>query len=1426
MYGKGYKRILAYLLSAGLTVSAMFGSMPAYAESSETVAMEASAAEAEADTASSTEGDGSDYVEEGGSDYVEEGGSDYSEEGGSDYSEEGGSDYSEEGGSDYSEEGGSDYSEEGGSDYSEEGGSDYSDDGGSSYTDDSSTPAEDDSDNGGSEEDYGEQNGSGENPESAAASSAAPAPESETAPAAESQTVSSAAESQTASSAVSSAPSSAASIIPPVLSANLTSPVKAEASELVSLESLLGDLRNFGIVAGRIEFSDAAQRTNFAAGSISGNAVIRADLAGGTELVYMAGSVDGGSISVSEESTAGSDFIMTESGLGAVNAAGDSENVKFIPTNGDAISQQIEVYKGKIAEISRSLSGHAAAVLTDAGANSSGTVSAEVLAAATAATADAASQAAEGTAKKPDLVIDTTGIADSKTIYVNGDAVAGRIAGGELKIRKRAEQTIVISLTGSDVAIGSYEMTAGSDSGASAPCSSYANFLRKHAAGNRSAVIWNLPNAHNVRLSSTAGVVVAPYASVTLTSPDGAGSLSGDSAEAYGSSGFLLAGGTVKAVAAWHMLNENRQYPVTGRAERPEQTEEMTEEVTEETTEAAEEATGTETPEEVTAEEAPVEEAAVTETPSEESGSAAEAAEETASAVESVVETVEEEIVSAVESVVETVEEETVAAGEEAMAVDEPNSGAEAPKEENETGTGTETAEKEVKPIKLTFRLSNTLTFDSKAKPSGDVTYTFTLNQVEPKAGTGQKPVTAKSVFKKAAISKATDKVSGTASFTPMSFAKAGTWRYELEEEALTAAGFSSDTAIRNVTLNIKEENGALVPTVDVDGTAVEIGAGNVVQLSSFNNRYDPEPVTITMQVGNTLRFTKGSKGYMKPVVDGASFEFVLTSANDKSEDSAFVNYSLEDLQKDAVKEKISGKTSFKPITYTTPGEYKYTLTETNDGKRGYVYNTAKPTIVVNVKDENGVLKASVTADSKAVKVNSSGTVRVATIANGYKPEKYKTTLSVKKALNTSDEDAVDHDASGDTFKFEVRRKYSKKIPDPDGLLVYTGEIKGTGECVFKKVNYKISKDGKSISYTQTDKTEVIYGVTGEYTYYVTEKRPPLGYINNTDKWELQIEIKDAGGWLEPDIEWQVNGQRFHECTFNNKYVTGSFSFKKVNAASVKTGLSGAGFDVYTIKSTDVNSKEFEEAETILKGGKVDYDVLRKVGSFTSALDGTVKITGLLPDTYYVIREVSAPKYYHPSKNAVIIRTSYDENGFKTAVSSAGDMTMGVDASTKELKWYDHKIQVRIDKVTTDGSLLKGAKMQLIKDSTGEIVEKWSSGVTKGHTVKYALSAGESYTVKEVEAPKNYKIADAISFTVNGDAAGGYGDKNTIQVVKMTDKKKSSNSSRNGSGGSGGANATQNARTGDTNPIFLYLALAAVAAAIVIFLLFRRGRRK
>ena len=62
MYGKGYKRILAYLLSAGLTVSAMFGSMPAYAESSETVAMEASAAEAEADAASSTEGDGSGYV--------------------------------------------------------------------------------------------------------------------------------------------------------------------------------------------------------------------------------------------------------------------------------------------------------------------------------------------------------------------------------------------------------------------------------------------------------------------------------------------------------------------------------------------------------------------------------------------------------------------------------------------------------------------------------------------------------------------------------------------------------------------------------------------------------------------------------------------------------------------------------------------------------------------------------------------------------------------------------------------------------------------------------------------------------------------------------------------------------------------------------------------------------------------------------------------------------------------------------------------------------------------------------------------------------------------------------------------------------------------------------------------------------------------
>ncbi len=1389
MYGKGYKRILAYLLSAGLTVSAMFGSMPAYAESSEMVAMEASAAEAEADAASSTEGDGSDYVEEGGSDYVEEGGSDYSEEGGSDYSEEGGSDYSE----------------EGGSDYSEEGGSDYSDDGGSSYTDDSSTPAEDDSDNGGSEEDYGEQNGSGENPESAAASSVAPAPESETAPAAESQTVSSAAESQTASSAVSSAPSSAASIIPPVLSANLTSPVKAEASELVSLESLLGDLRNFGIVAGRIEFSDAAQRTNFAAGSISGNAVVRADLAGGTELVYMAGSVDGGSISVSEESTAGSDFIMTESGLGTVNAAGDSENVKFIPTNGDAISQQIEVYKGKIAEISRSLSGHAAAVLTDAGANSSGTVSAEVLAAATAATADAASQAAEGTGKKPDLVIDTTGIADSKTIYVNGDAVAGRIAGGELKIRKRAEQTIVISLTGSDVAIGSYEMTAGSDSGASAPCSSYANFLRKHAAGNRSAVIWNLPNAHNVRLSGTAGVVVAPYASVTLTSPDGAGSLSGDSAEACGSSGFLLAGGTVKAVAAWHMLNENRQYPVTGRAERPEQTEEVTEEVTEETTEAAEEATGTETPEEVTAEEASVEEAAVTEnteTPSEESGSAAEAAEETASAVESVVETVEEETVSAAESVVETAEEEIVVAGEEAMAEGETDSGAEEVKEPEATDSG----EKEVKSIKLTFRLSNTLSFDSKAKPSGDVAYTFTLNQVEPKAETGQKPVTAKSVFKKAAISKATDKVSGTASFKAMSFAKAGTWRYELEEEALTAAGFSSDTAIRNVTLNIKEENGALVPTVDVDGTAVDIGAGNVVQLSTFNNRYDPEPVSVKIGVGKILTFASN----MKPVSDTV-FDFTLTPTEGESPqdiEEASVTFKKDDIAFPDIKDRFpatgSQAADFEEKTYSKAGTYRYDLKETNGKKKGYTYDKKVHKVVVTVTDSAGVFAAAVTVDGKAVKADEKGRFNLTDFTDKYKPLKLTMPLTITKTLNTTDEDADrEHDPSGDTFRFEMRRL--------NGKLTASAERKGTGEVTF------IKESNKKDTFT--------YGTVGIYTYKVTEKPAPVGYVTDSTEWLLRLNVYDNDGQLAVNPEWIKDSQKFRRGTFSNKYVKGNFTFKKVNAASVKTGLSGAGFKVYGIPSTDRESKEYKAAEDKLKGGKIDYDSLKEVGTFTSALDGTVRITGLLPDTYYVIREVSAPKHYHPSKNAVIISTSYD-NGFKTAVSSAGDMTMGVDASTKELKWYDHKIQVRIDKVTTDGSLLKGAKMQLIKDSTGEIVEKWSSGVTKGHTVKYALSAGESYTVKEVEAPKNYKIADAISFTVNGDAAGGYGDKNTIQVVKMTDKKKSSNSSRNGSGGSGGANATQNARTGDTNPIFLYLALAAVAAAIVIFLLFRRGRRK
>ena len=126
----------------------------------------------------------------------------------------------------------------------------------------------------------------------------------------------------------------------------------------------------------------------------------------------------------------------------------------------------------------------------------------------------------------------------------------------------------------------------------------------------------------------------------------------------------------------------------------------------------------------------------------------------------------------------------------------------------------------------------------------------------------------------------------------------------------------------------------------------------------------------------------------------------------------------------------------------------------------------------------------------------------------------------------------------------------------------------------------------------------------------------------------------------------------------------------------------------------------------------------------------TKTITGLNPGTYTLVED-SAPKGYTKAQN----------------------VTFKIDESKKTInvEMYDDPTTVQISKVsTTSGEEIAGAHLQVI-DADNKIVEEWDSVAGQTHIIVGKLIYGETYTLKETQAPSGYVIAESISFTVGSN---------------------------------------------------------------------------
>lgn len=191
--------------------------------------------------------------------------------------------------------------------------------------------------------------------------------------------------------------------------------------------------------------------------------------------------------------------------------------------------------------------------------------------------------------------------------------------------------------------------------------------------------------------------------------------------------------------------------------------------------------------------------------------------------------------------------------------------------------------------------------------------------------------------------------------------------------------------------------------------------------------------------------------------------------------------------------------------------------------------------------------------------------------------------------------------------------------------------------------------------------------------------------------------------------------------------------------------------------------------------GKDDYTVMFVKDGITTYtnidLDGNETrhmIQGLEAGEEYVLKETKTPNGYATFK----IQTFTAEEGKDTVLSMTDE---------------DTKIEISKQDITTKKEL-EGAKLK-VTDKDGNVVDEWTSG-KQPHMIKN-LTAGETYTLTEVIAPKNYKVAESIQFTVK--------DTGVAQKVVMYDELMP---------------VVKKVKTGDNSQIAFYMILAGLSICI------------
>ena len=266
-----------------------------------------------------------------------------------------------------------------------------------------------------------------------------------------------------------------------------------------------------------------------------------------------------------------------------------------------------------------------------------------------------------------------------------------------------------------------------------------------------------------------------------------------------------------------------------------------------------------------------------------------------------------------------------------------------------------------------------------------------------------------------------------------------------------------------------------------------------------------------------------------------------------------------------------------------------------------------------------------------------------------------------------------------------------------------------------------------------------------------------------------EVSKVDEKGQLLKGAEMTVTSNKTKNII--DKWTSGQHIFditKDMKADLQKDGKSEGMYvddnDSTVTYSLTANKDRKDYTLMLAKDGEVTYTNVDINGDETSHM-----IQGLEAGEEYVLKETKTPNGYATFKT----QTFTAEEGKDTSLSKTDE---------------DTKIEISKQDITTKKEL-EGAKLK-VTDKDGKVIDEWTSG-KEPHMIKN-LTAGETYTLTEVIAPKNYKVAESIQFTVK--------DTGVAQKVVMYDELMP---------------VVKKVKTGDNSQIAFYMILAGLSICIL-----------